>query len=288
MTVDVIIPIYKPGKDFQKLVDKLNEQTLVPGKIIIMHSVDRGDTLDEFSLPENAEVHEIPRESFDHGHTRNLGVNYSKAQAFICMTQDAIPCDENLVELLTSALDESVRMCYARQVARKNASEIERITRKFNYPDKSVIKNQGDLDRLGIKTYFASNVCCAYDRKTFDKLGGFIDKTDFNEDMMYASKLVKAGYSIKYCAAAAVFHSHDCTIKQQFARNFDLGVSQVKHPEYFGDVKSESEGMKLVSETAKELFKKGKPYLIPKLVFTSGVKYIGYKAGRISGAKDSV
>ena len=41
MTVDVIIPIYKPGKDFQKLVDKLNEQTLVPGKIIIMHSVDK-------------------------------------------------------------------------------------------------------------------------------------------------------------------------------------------------------------------------------------------------------
>jgi len=129
-------------------------------------------------------------------------------------------------------------------------------------------------------------VCCAYDRETFDKLGGFIDKTDFNEDMMYASKLVRAGYSIKYCASAKVYHSHTYTAKQQFERNKQLAISQVQHPEYFGDVKSESEGVKLVTATAKALISRGRWYLLPELVFTSGAKYLGYRAGRREGKKN--
>ena len=36
------------------------------------------------------------------------------------------------------------------------------------------------LERMGIKTFFASNACCAYDREKFWFQGGFITKTIFN------------------------------------------------------------------------------------------------------------
>ena len=294
LSVDIIIPTYKPDAELEELVRRLCMQSIKPGKIIIVNTDEdewKASHADELIMHATegcrgiCEVHHIKKDEFNHGYARNLAVGYSSAEYFICMTQDAMPADDRLIEFLVSSMDASIKMCYARQLPRKDSGEIEKITRAFNYPDESRIKNKEDLETLGIKTFFASNVCCAYERKTFDSLGGFIDKTYFNEDMMYASKLIRAGYSIKYCSEAQVYHSHDYTPKQLFERNYKLAISQAEHPEYFGDVKSESEGIRLVKTTAGTLVKNGKFYLVPELVFTSGVKYIGFRAGRIKGRR---
>lgn len=288
-SVDIIIPTYKPDADFEALLNKLAIQSVKPRKIVIVNTDKdewdkcKGDDICACSGAGLTEVHHISKAEFNHGHARNLGAGYSDAEYFICMTQDAVPADDRLVEELMKAMDASVKMSYARQIAKKDARDIEKITRNFNYPDESRTKNIGDIDKLGIKTFFASNVCCAYEKETFVKLGGFIDKTDFNEDMMYGSKLVRAGYSIRYCADAKVYHSHNYSPDQQYKRNYQVALSQTQHPEYFGDVKSESEGIKLVKTTAGELTRAGKWYLIPELIFTSGVKYMGYRSGRKAG-----
>ena len=44
--------------------------------------------------------------------------------------------------------------------------------------------------------------------------------------MIYAAAAIQAGYRIAYAAQARVVHSHNYTFRQQFCRNFDLGVSQ--------------------------------------------------------------
>ena len=67
---------------------------------------------------------------------------------------------------------------------------------------------------------------------------------------------------------------------QQFKRNFDLAVSQADHPEIFGMVRSESEGIRLVKTTVGYLVKKGKIWLIPDLILKSGFKYLGYRMGK--------
>ena len=112
------------------------------------------------------------------------------------------------------------------------------------------------------------------------ELGGFPKKAIFNEDMVYTASLMKTGYKVAYVAEAKVFHSHDYTALQQFRRNFDLGVSQKQHPEVFEDVKSENEGIKLVKDTAKYLRIRKKSYLIPKLIWISGFKFMGYQLGK--------
>ena len=294
ISADIIIPTYKPDAELKELVRRLCVQSVKPGKIIIINTDEaewNAAHADEYisggaeGHSGICEVHHIKKEEFNHGYARNLAAGYSSAEYFICMTQDAMPADDRLIELLVASMNDSVKMCYARQLPKDDSGEIEKITRAFNYPAGSRIKNKDDLESLGIKTFFASNVCCAYERKTFDSLGGFIDRTDFNEDMMYASKLIRAGYSIKYCADAQVYHSHDYTPKQMFERNYRLAISQAEHPEYFGDVRSESEGIRLVKTTAGILIKNGRFYLIPELVFTSGVKYLGFKAGHRKGRK---
>ena len=107
-----------------------------------------------------------------------------------------------------------------------------------------------------------------------------MDKTIFNEDMIYAAKAVKSGYAVAYAADARVIHSHNLSFRQQFRRNFDLGVSQADHPEVFAGVPSEGEGIRLVKQTAGRLVKTGRWLLLPALVIGSGCKFLGYRLGK--------
>ena len=136
------------------------------------------------------------------------------------------------------------------------------------------------LFRYGIKTFFCSDVCAAYRRNYLLGAGGFEDPTIFNEDMIFASHLIEAGKKIAYAADAKVWHWHNYTAKDQLKRNFDLAVSQVDAGGLFTQVKSESEGIRLVKMTLKHFIKKGQFYYIPKIITQNGAKYIGYRLGK--------
>ncbi len=284
--IDIIIPVYKPDQKFLALVDKLEHQTVAVNKIIIMNTerqyfdrLVKGTSF--FEKYRNVCVINLKKEDFDHGLTRRQGVEQSDAQVFVMMTMDAMPVDEDLVEKLTAPLErEDVAVSYGRQMAGKNSGEIERYTRKFNYPGKGCEKSAKDVEKLGIKAFFCSNVCAAYRRDIYDRLGGFVSRTIFNEDMIYAAGAIKAGYKIVYAADAKVVHCHNYTYRQQFRRNFDLGVSQADHPEVFAAVSSEGEGAALIRKTTVHLWKIGKKRLIPGLYISSCFKYAGYLLGK--------
>ena len=98
--------------------------------------------------------------------------------------------------------------------------------------------------------------------------------------MVMAAKMIKAGYRVAYAANSRVIHSHNYTGIQQFKRNFDLAVSQTDHPEVFAGIRSESEGIRMVKNTAGYLIRRGKLHLLPTLLYKSVCKYMGYKAGQ--------
>lgn len=286
MSIDVIIPLYRAGKELFDLLDQLNSQTVPINKIILMNTEKRYFEelirgMDFTKKYGNVEVHHLKKEEFDHGGTRHKGVMFSQSDIFVCMTQDAKPIDCFLIEKLTQKLQNSqVAVAYGRQMPGEDSSEAEKASRYFNYPEQSIVKTKEDLQRLGIKTYFCSNVCAAYRRDIYDELGGFIRHTIFNEDMIYAAGAVKAGYGISYESEAKVIHSHNYSNMQQLRRNFDLGVSQADHPEVFRGIPSESEGSKLVRETGRQMMKNHKWYLIPGFYIQCVFKYTGYLLGK--------
>lgn len=291
-SVDVIIPTYKPGKRLLGILKRLNEQTYPVRRIILINteesyfekliysmSVDQTYELDR--LFQKVELRHISKPEFNHGATRRMGVGLSDADIFVCMTDDALPKNRHLIgELVNGLLQEKAAVAYARQLAGRKSSDIERLTRDYNYPPQSCVKSSEDLGRLGIKTYFCSNVCAAYWRGIYDELGGFVKHTIFNEDMIYAAKAAQKGYRIVYQASAQVYHSHHDTKRQQFRRNFDLGVSQAQHPEVFSGIPSEGEGIRMVKKMAGQLWKARKRRLIPGLIVTSACKYAGYQLGK--------
>lgn len=281
-SVDVIIPTYRPGMEFERLLEKLWEQEYPIRKILVMNtekSFWKEQWEKQYPL---LEVHHLKKEVFDHGGTRKKAAALSKADVMIFMTQDAVPKDVLLVKQLIKALQqgEKVAAAYARQLPAADCNELEKFTRIFNYPAVSSVKTKADLPQYGVKTFFCSNVCAAYKKDVYEKMGGFVEKTIFNEDMIYAGKLIENEYQIAYAADAKVIHSHNYSGMQQLHRNFDLGVSQAQHPEVFAGIVSEGEGIKLVKKSKQHLIKTGNFLMIPKLIWQSGCKYIGFFMGK--------
>ncbi|MCB6545168.1 glycosyltransferase family 2 protein [Blautia glucerasea] len=281
-TVDVIIPAYHPGKEFATLIKRLEKQSVPIHRIIVMNTEESVWNKEWEKLSDVMEIHHLAKSEFDHGGTRAQAAELSDADVMIFMTQDAMPADRELLAELLKALeqDENIAAAYARQLPNAECSFVERYTRAFNYPDRSVVKTKKDMDQYGIKTFFCSNVCAAYKKDIYQKQGGFVRRTIFNEDMIYAGGLIQAGYGIAYAAEAKVIHSHNYNCMQQFHRNFDLGVSQAEHPEIFEGVPSEGEGMRLVKKTLSHLVRSEKIWLIPGFVMQCAGKYAGYLAGK--------
>ena len=281
-TVDVIIPAYHPGKEFATLIKRLEKQSVPIHRIIVMNTEESMWNKEWEKLSDVMEIHHLAKSEFDHGGTRAQAAELSDADVMIFMTQDAMPADRELLAELLKALeqDENIAAAYARQLPNAECSFVERYTRAFNYPDRSEVKTKKDMDQYGIKTFFCSNVCAAYKKDIYQKQGGFVRRTIFNEDMIYAGGLIQAGYGIAYAAEAKVIHSHNYNCMQQFHRNFDLGVSQAEHPEIFEGVPSEGEGMRLVKKTLSHLVRSEKIWLIPGFVMQCAGKYAGYLAGK--------
>ena len=299
MTIDAVIPVYKPDGRLEQLLRMLNRQHVKPEKIVLMITTADGRPEEspavrlakESVIP--TELHWVAKTEFDHGGTRNAGLSFCTAELVLFMTQDAVPEDDHMIEALIRPFEQpfcgaehgvydghEIMTAYGRQMPAKDCRVVERYTRSFNYPAESRIKTEEDLPQLGIKTFFASNVCAAYKRELVLKQGGFPEHTIFNEDMIFAGHGVKAGYAIAYVSDARVIHSHNLSGREQFHRNFDLAVSQVENPDVFSGLRSEGEGIRLVKQTMSYLWKEGKWYLIPGLVWISGCKYLGYLMGK--------
>lgn len=281
MTIDLVIPTYKPGEKLKESLRRLSRQTVLFKTIYLINTEEEYFPKHLTDAYPNVVVKHIKKEDFDHGGTRNYGASLSNADIIAFMTDDAVPKDKYMAEHLLKAFeDPQVGAAYGRQMADPKDNYLEFYTRTFNYPMESSKKTKADLPRLGIKTFFCSNVCSAYRKKDYDAMGGFIRKTIFNEDMIMASKLIEAGKTIAYQADAAVWHWHNYKSLEQLHRNFDLAVSQVSYGGLFLEVSSESEGMKMVFQTLKHLLFTGRFLKIPKFMTDTVCKFAGYKLGR--------
>ena len=282
MTIDVIIPTYRPGEEFHELVRRLSAQNIQPEHIWVVNTEEEfwnKEWENEFPL---LSVRHIRRSEFDHGGTRRQEAAVSCADILVFMTQDALPCSRNMLSELVRPIteDESIGAAYARQKPKKGSGPIEWYTRNYNYPAVSHVRHITDTEKYGVKTFFCSNVCAAYRRSSYLKAGGFPERAIFNEDMVMAYRLMKAGFGVAYASKAEVFHSHDYSPSEQFHRNFDIGVSQAEFSEVFDGIRSEGEGISLVLNTTSFLLKRGDIPDIFRLFFLSAAKYAGYFLGK--------
>lgn len=281
MKISVIIPTLNAEKYIAKLVLSLKKQTLAYAELIIIDSSSRDNTAD-IARNLGCSITIVEKNSFDHGGTRNLGAGLSSGDVLVFMTQDAVPADNKCLERLVEPLKKTeIAASFGRQVAMEDAFPAEKFARLFNYPETAVVKGKEDLPRLGIKTFFFSNVCSAVRRREFEMVGRFPDRIIMNEDMVLAARLILNGYKVAYVPEAAVLHSHNYSIFQQFRRYFDIGASFSMNKwilEYAG---AEGEGLRFTRQLLAYLLRHGHYRWIPHVLGLTVAKYAGYRLGLV-------
>lgn len=286
MKISLVILTLNAGEEIGDLLKRLLAQTVVPNEILVVDSASTDNTASIAKEYPGVRVLSIERKDFNHGLTRDMALREATGDIVCFMTQDAVPADDKFVENLIAPIlsDGEIAISSGRQLPKADARRFEQLVRAFNYTDVSYVRSKADVSKLGIKTYFATDVCAAYRRSQYLELGGF-GKTNMSEDMLMAAKAINAGYKVAYAANAEVYHSHNLTLKEQYRRNYAIGVFLETNMDVVKCESEVGEGSKLVKSVSKSLISEGN---IPELFafgFDCAARLLGNRAGRRSARR---
>lgn len=281
MNVKIIVPIYNPDAKFNMLIESYKGQTIYNNtEMLIINSGDSSDFIRSLDSKRFSIINISPDE-FDHGKTRQLGVDCSiGADIVVFLTQDAIlETKYSLEKLISTFRNPNIGAVYGRQIPHLCATSIAQHSRFFNYGKKSHVRTFDERREFGIKTTFLSNSFAAYKKEALISVGGFPNNMIFGEDMFIGAKLLMAGWKIGYSAEARVYHSHNYSIMDELKRSFDIGVFHERERwilNFFG--KAEGEGIKFVKSEILFLCKNDLKK-VPECILRDIVKFLGYKLG---------
>ena len=280
--IGLVVPTLNAGSSWPTWLEALRQQTRKPDFLLVIDSSSTDYTV-ALARSHGFEVRIIPKSEFNHGGTRQFGVNLlPTADVLVFLTQDALLAKMDAIQRLVAGFeDEQVGAAYGRQLPHRNAGSIGAHARLFNYPPESQLRTLDDRRLYGVKTAFISNSFAAYRRSALSQVGGFPKSSIMNEDTYVAGKMLIAGWKIAYCADAQVYHSHDYGFLDEFKRYFDIGVFHSSTDwwrQTFGGLSGE--GLRFVfSETV--YLRQNNPLLIPSAWFRTGLKWLGFKLGML-------
>jgi rhamnosyltransferase len=275
MGVSVVIPTKNGERYIKDLLESLRAQTAKP-EIVVIDSSSRDKT------PEIAKRYadvfvSIREEEFNHGLTRNLGVEISKGDIVVFFSQDALPENDKTLEVLIKPIEEGkVVLSYARHIPPPGTKPPEVFFRLFSYPPKSEIRSAEDIPKYGLKTFSNSNVCSAYLKSALLEIGGF-RRVILSEDLLACAMLVLRGYKVMYNAEAKVFHAHDYPPFKLFQRYFSIGVFYAEN-RWLKKYGGRGDTLRFILEQM-EYLSENAPFWIPYAILEDFVRVLGLIMG---------
>lgn len=286
-SLSVVIPTLNAADEIDSLLDIIEAQSLQPLDILVVDSSSDDGTVGEVAKHPCVNLVRIERKEFNHGSTRDMALRRSAGE-FVCfLTQDAVPASNRYLERLVAPFlaDDSIALVTGRQLPKADARRFEQLVRNFNYPNAPSVRSKSDLPKYGIKTFFASDTCSAYRRTAYLECGGF-DHVNTNEDMLMAARFIASGLKVAYEPRAEVYHSHNLTPSQQFARNRAVGFFLETYADDLMQASEIGEGGRLVKAVSSQLLREGN--LVEFIAF--GVdccaRLLGNRVGRRAARKE--
>ena len=236
MTIDIICPLYNAEKYIKDLDAILKKQKNVEIKNINYLLTESKDNTENILKELNCKYEIIKKQEFSHSLTREKAAKKCTADILVFITQDIHILNENWLHNLVGCIENGECVAsYSRQICSNKT--IEKYTREKNYPEKSFITSEKDIEKMGLKVFFSSDASAAIKRDIFIDLNGY-DGKDLaaSEDMYITYKIITNGYKVKYCADSVVEHSHVLTLKQLYDRYYNIGAF-FKENKFFNNYK---------------------------------------------------
>ncbi len=224
--VTLFMPTYNAGPEFRDIFERMKNQDLDrPFEILVIDSGSKDGTV-EFLKEEGVRLIQISNKEFNHGLTRNRGIEEARGEIVVLATQDAKPNDEHWMQRLVDCYeDPMVAGAYSRQLPRPDANPFikDRLSSwaaAKEEPRVQMIQNPEEfealppLEKLGRVAF--DNVSSSV-RKSIAKEIPFRER-QFGEDLDWGHRVILGGYKIVFEPRSRVIHSHNNSIWYEFKR----------------------------------------------------------------------
>jgi rhamnosyltransferase len=224
--ISIVIPVKNGEQWLGNLLPKLMQQQLAGQTEIII--IDSGSTDRSLDIIRQFPVRliTIPPETFNHGGTRNLGVQESRGKYVVLTVQDAEPVGNDWLDrLLEGFIEESVAGVCGQQIVRhdRQLNPVQwfrpisepRLT-KYVFADPTDFNDLPPAQKREVCAFDDVNAMYRRDallRVPFRQIG-------FGEDMQWAKDALLTGYALVYNNAARVYHYHHENREYTYKRTF--------------------------------------------------------------------
>jgi GT2 family glycosyltransferase/glycosyltransferase involved in cell wall biosynthesis/SAM-dependent methyltransferase len=240
-TVTVAVPVLNGARFLDEVLTAVRAQRV--DREVELLVVDSGSTDGSIEIAQRhrARIHEIPKNEFSHGGTRNLIMELSEGDHVAFLTQDATPAHDRWLPSLLAGFEQAddVAVVFGPHDARPFANHVIKaeMERHFaNWGDGREIDVQHlDSSPEGLAAYraepwrltFLSSVNCCLARSAWQRVP-FRD-VPYAEDQLLGRELIETGYAKVFHPDAHVLHSHDFGSLRFFRRYFDewRGIREV-------------------------------------------------------------
>lgn len=229
--VSVLIPTLNAGPSFPALLDRLDAQeTGFDFDILLIDSGSQDGTLEAIRAHESRRlrVHEISKSQFQHGRTRNLGIEMTDGEYVAMLTQDALPADQHWLAELIGGFSRSPKVAgvigrhhaypehgpFAKSDHQEIYNRLKLLPDVYSFADglPSFILPGSTHWQMLMQFYSHNN--SAISRAVWKILP--YPEIEWGEDQVWAWEALKLGFDKVYVDNAAVFHSHAFDYQQQF------------------------------------------------------------------------
>ena len=229
--VSIVLPTRNGAATLPAVLDAIARQRVdFPFEIVAVDSSSTDGTADLLRGRVDRLI-AIPADAFDHGLTRNLGIEQAGGELIVLMVQDALPASDSWLAELTAPLiaDDTIAGAFARQLPRPDASAVTRYYHARWVASSAVARTSAVISRAELE---ALDPMAQLERCAFDNVASCIRRsvwsqhpfrrTPIGEDIEWGREVLLAGHRLAYVPAAAVIHSHDRSPRYELARTYRL------------------------------------------------------------------
>lgn len=226
LRASLVMPTWNAGPLLEEVLSAVDAQ---PGAEALERvAIDSGSTDGTQGVLERHgfRVRTIPQKDFNHGATRDLGIEETTGDVILLLTQDATPADRGwLPALLAAYADPAVDAAWCRQIPRPGCNPLLR---------RRIEEWMGDRRTLAMQRVPAGSTFAQLDPMAqlrlaaFDNVASSVRRTTwakyrfgwrrFGEDITFGKRVIENGGSIAFVPDATVIHSHATTPKQEGKR----------------------------------------------------------------------
>ncbi|RYD81648.1 MAG: glycosyltransferase [Sphingobacteriales bacterium] len=225
MKISVVIPIKNGAATLGLCLEKIRAQTIGDIEIILLDSMSE-DESKSIGLQYGATIVDIPPGTFNHGLTRNIGVQHASGDLIYFTVQDAWLAENDMLERMSvHFIDADVQAVCGHQATPwghrdknpaywfKRYSDPETEVRHFPVP---MFHKLSETEQFKLSGW--DNVNAMYRKAALQKIP--FRKTNFSEDWLWANDALRSGLKLVCDTAVVAYHYHHHSFKYRFRTQY--------------------------------------------------------------------